>query len=104
MKNDKLTPTGGSCAMPMTVTPTQHEKNEWSRLAQAAYRSQVNEIGHTYSVAASLPHDGELTVERFDQLQANYRQWLIDGTVTLADGATVRLRPQRLILKRVQKL
>jgi hypothetical protein len=77
------------CAIPMMVTPTQNEKNEWARLAQAAYRQQCNEIGHTFSVAASLPHDEQITVKRFDELQSNYRQWLIYGKVTLKNGMTV---------------
>jgi hypothetical protein len=33
------------CAIPMMATPTQNEKNEWARLAQAAYRAQFNDIG-----------------------------------------------------------
>jgi hypothetical protein len=37
--------------------PTQHEKNEWSRMAQAAYREGHNSIGHTYSIATRLMTD-----------------------------------------------
>jgi hypothetical protein len=33
------------CAIPLMVTPTQNEKNEWATLAQAAYRAQFNDIG-----------------------------------------------------------
>jgi len=79
------------CAIPAMITPTQNEKNEWARLAQAAYRVCCNEIGHTFSAAASLPHDGQLTVQRFDELQINYRQWLCFSTVTLPNGRTVDL-------------
>src|SRR5262249_1465228 len=77
------------CAIPLMVTATQNKKNEWATLAQAAYRQQLNDIGHTYSVAASLPNGGQVTVKRFDELQANYLQWLSCGKVTLADGRTV---------------
>ena len=79
------------CAIPVMVTPTQNEKNEWATLAQAAYRRQFNDIGHTYSVAATLPNGAQLTVKQFDELQSNYRQWLRCGKVTLADGRTVEL-------------
>ena len=79
------------CAIPLMVTPSRNEKNEWATLAQAAYRAQFNDIGHTYSVAASLPNGGQVTVKRFDELQSNYRQWLTVGKVTLADGRTVKL-------------
>ena len=79
------------CAIPLMVTPSQNETNEWATLAQAAYRAQFNDIGHTYSVAASLPNGAQLTVKRFDELQSNYRQWLTCGSVTLPNGRTVQL-------------
>jgi len=69
------------------MTPTQHEKNEWSRLAQHAYAYGHNAIGHRYSTAASLPHEGRLSVERFDLLQAGYRDWLVRGSLTAASVA-----------------
>lgn len=50
------------------ITPTQHAKNEWSRMAQSAYAANLNTIGHTMSAAASLPHDGSLSVDRYDFL------------------------------------
>jgi hypothetical protein len=62
------------------ITPNQHEKNEWSRLAQAAYSAGKNPIGHRYSVAASIPNDYQMTVARFDELQEGYRNWLINNT------------------------
>lgn len=61
------------------MTPTQHEKNEWSRLATAAYASGRNDIGTKFSVAASLPHDGVLPTAYFDELQDTYRRWLVSG-------------------------
>jgi hypothetical protein len=57
-------------------TPTQHDKSEWSRLAQAAYRAGRNSIGHTYSVAASIPRDAEIPLAHWDYLQYGYRTWL----------------------------
>lgn len=59
------------------MTPTQYEKNEWSRMAQAAYSARENAVGHRYSVAASLPHDGTVTAQHFDRLQEGYRLWLV---------------------------
>jgi hypothetical protein len=62
-----------------TVRPSQHEKNEWSRLATWAYARGWNDLGHTYSAAASLPHDGTVSIWYFDRIQTLYRQWLIEG-------------------------
>jgi hypothetical protein len=62
------------------MTPSQHEKSEWSRMASAAYAASRNDIGTRYSVAASIPYRAELPLEMFDSLQAGYRAWLIDGT------------------------
>lgn len=62
----------------MNITPTQHEKNEWSRMARAAYASGRNWTGHRYSAAASLPNGAKLQVCAFDTLQHNYRIWLIN--------------------------
>lgn len=63
-----------------TITPNQHEKDEWSRLAQHAYAHNHNAVGHTYSTAASLPRDGQIRLAYFDKLQDGYREWLIRGT------------------------
>ena len=65
--------------MRSTITPTAHEKAEWSRMAAAAYKARRNAIGHRFSVAASLPRDGALPLATFDSLQADYRAWLVDG-------------------------
>jgi hypothetical protein len=48
-------------------------------LAQEAYRIGLNSIGHTFSVAASLPRDGAMRCEYYDNLQRKYRAWLISG-------------------------
>ena len=61
------------------MRPNQHEKNEWARMAQDAYRLGHNSTGHTYSVAASLPHDGTMKTDYFDALQNSYRLWLLWG-------------------------
>ena len=71
------------------ITPNQHEKNEWSRLAQDAYRLGLNSVGHKYSVAASICRDGRMAVEYFDRLQAGYRNWLVNGFTTPASDATI---------------
>ena len=59
------------------ITVTQHVKNEWSRMATAAYAVNQNLAGTRYSVAASIPADTMLTCERFDFLQSGYRAWLV---------------------------
>jgi hypothetical protein len=63
----------------LTMTPTDHEKREWARMAQAAYGSGHNSIGHRYSGAASLPNCGHIELTKFDSLQRDYRIWLIDN-------------------------
>lgn len=60
-----------------TMTPTEHEKREWSRMAQAAYKIGRNDIGHRYSVAAAVTViGGTMEAAKFDTLQAGYRAWL----------------------------
>lgn len=61
------------------ITPTSAEKLEWSRMAQAAYAIGRNDIGHRYSVAASLPALARIGTKDFDELHGDYRAWLIDG-------------------------
>lgn len=75
------------------ITPNQHEKNEWSRMAQAAYRTgEHNAIGHRYSVAASLPHEGRVTAGYFDELQQGYRAWLCFNDFDVALVACLKER------------
>lgn len=69
------------------ITPTEHDKAEWSRLAQAAYHSGWNEVGHTFSAGASLPRNGRMDIRRYDAMMAVYRDWLCFGR--LAVPATV---------------
>lgn len=59
------------------ITPTQHEKNEWSRMAQAAYRAGRNSIGHAFSVAASMSSGQQMSPRYFYKLQNSYRAWLV---------------------------
>lgn len=59
------------------ITPLEFEKAEWSRLAQAAYGRDRNDLGHFFSAAASLPKGGSMTLRRFDDLQGMYRAWLV---------------------------
>ena len=63
------------------ITPTQHEKREWARLAQAAYAQGFNNVGHKYSGAAAMRDGQQMYVEVFDQLQSDYRAWLIDNVI-----------------------
>lgn len=63
-----------------SMTPTEHEKAEWSRLAQSAYSAGHNATGHRFSGAASIPRDARVALATFDSLQNDYRRWLVDGT------------------------
>lgn len=64
------------------MTPTEHEKREWARMAQAAYQSGRNAVGHRYSAAAALRQDATISTELFDRLMDGYRRWLVDGVPT----------------------
>ncbi len=59
------------------ITPTQHEKNEWTRMAQAAYGADRNSVGHRYSGAASIVTGARIPTSIYDSLQSDYRAWLI---------------------------
>lgn len=61
------------------VTPTEHEKAEWSRLAVDAYRLGLNDVGHRFSGSAALGRNEPITVQAFNALQDEYREWLIAG-------------------------
>lgn len=67
------------------ATPTEHEKNEWARMAQDAYAKGFNAIGHRFSAAAALPRGEKIPSARFDSLMADYRAWLIDGWKAFAE-------------------
>jgi len=60
----------------MEMIPTQHEKDEWSRMAQTAYAARRNDAGHKFSVAASTPNGTAVSLQYFDALQSEYRAWL----------------------------
>jgi len=62
-----------------SITPTEHDKKEWSRMAQAAYAARLNSVGHKFSGAASIPKGAALPIKKFDELQKQYRAWLIDN-------------------------
>ena len=63
------------------ITPTQHEKNEWSRMAYAAEvkSGALQGISNRYAEAAALPAGAAMEVPYFDALQASYREWLINN-------------------------
>jgi hypothetical protein len=71
--NEALPPMSGK------ITPSQYEKNEWSRMAQDAYSKDLNDIGHKFSVAATLAKGESVAVTWFDDLQNDYRAWLVGG-------------------------
>ena len=58
------------------MQPTENEKREWSRMATAAYANDRNDIGHRYSMAATVRIGGQMSLPQFDKLQAGYRKWL----------------------------
>jgi len=58
------------------ITPTQHEKHEWSRFATVLYSKRLNAVAHKFSAAAALPRNSAIDLQTFDQLQDMYRHWL----------------------------
>ena len=62
-----------------TITPTQHEKREWSRMAQAAYAAGLNPIGHRFSAVAALPAQASMSLGNYDAAMTEYREWLVTG-------------------------
>lgn len=61
------------------ITVTDHNKSEWARMAQSAYRADLNAIGHRFSGAASITRGTRLTCAEYDSLQTLYRAWLVFG-------------------------
>lgn len=61
------------------MTPTEHEKNEWSRMAAAAYLANRNGTGTKFSVAATLGTGQKMPLKMFDELMAEYCEWLAFG-------------------------
>ena len=58
---------------------TEFEKAEWSRLAQSAYSSDRNDIGHKFSGAAAIRKGSAIPTAMYDELMGIYRVWLVDG-------------------------
>lgn len=73
--------------MPSLIYPNENERNAWSQVARAAYRAGLDNIGHRYSVAATLAPGAGMTVRHFDSLQRGYRAWLLDNDWTVAAEA-----------------
>lgn len=69
-----------------SITPNDHEKAEWSRVAQAAYSSGNNALGHRFSAYASLEHGARMPADLFDNLQSIYRTWLVFGRLPEAQS------------------
>lgn len=61
----------------LMIMVTPHEKNEWSRFAQAAYEVGHNDVGTRFSVAASTPAGAHLLMPVYDELMGTYRGWLV---------------------------
>jgi hypothetical protein len=66
--------------------PTDHEKAEWSRVAQACYASGNNALGHRFSAYASLERGARMPADLFDNLQSIYRTWLVFGRLPEAQS------------------
>ena len=64
--------------MNLTIIPTEDEKREWSRMAQAAYSADRNDVGHRFSGAAARIRIGEaMDIFTYDTLMDEYRAWLV---------------------------
>lgn len=58
------------------ITPTEHDKAEWSRLAKYCYANGRNDLGHRFSMAATLRVRESCNVQWYYDLQSIYRGWL----------------------------
>lgn len=61
------------------ITVTKHDCDEWSRMATAAYAADRNDIGHRYSMAATVGDGARVNTAWYDRIQAGYRAWLVSG-------------------------
>jgi hypothetical protein len=59
----------------MGIVPTEAEKYEWSKLAQAAYRQDKNDIGHFFSGLAAMRSDASLNESTFTVIQNQTADW-----------------------------
>jgi len=72
--------TAAEAAARVMITPTEHNKREWSRMARAAYAAGRNDVGHRYSGAAAYLRIGEsMRLTTWNMLQDGYRAWLVFG-------------------------
>lgn len=70
---------------PPMMTPTEHEKREWARMARAAYGAGHNDVGHRFSAAAALRAGEAMPAARFNHLQDDYRNWLCYNQFPVSD-------------------
>lgn len=59
------------------ITIIQHDINEWSRMAAKANADGHASIGARYSAAAAIPAFARITPAAFEDLQGDYRRWLL---------------------------
>jgi len=73
VKMDRVNGTG-------VIIPTEHDKREWSRMAQDAYSKGFNSIGHRFSMASACVGIGQAVAWKwFDEIQSEYKSWLCFG-------------------------
>ena len=65
------------------VTPTSHDRQEWSRMSEACEQAGKAIHARVYKAASSL--NGPMATWTYDALQKNYRRWLVFGTNDLPD-------------------
>ena len=63
----------------LTMQLTDHEADEFVRMAQDAYNTGRNEFGHRFSVAAACYRMKPMPLAAFDTLKLQYRRWLVGG-------------------------
>jgi hypothetical protein len=75
----------GACVKPSYVTPTDHERAEWDRMAAACDKSERPGLAGLYRAAAVLI--GPMTPWTYDALQKSYRRWLVSGIEQFVDDS-----------------
>lgn len=73
----------GACVKVSVITPTDHERKEWARMAQSCSEAGKSVQAGLFKAASLLV--GPMQPWTYDCLQKNYRHWLLVGTDALSD-------------------
>ena len=70
---------------PSYITPTEHERSEWARMAECCAKSDHPGLACLYKAASILTTP--LAPWTYDALQKSYRRWLVSGFDQFSEDA-----------------